>query len=258
MNVLALSLLIVAVSCSVLHCYWCVRPLTLHCCKVLQCVALLWMCQTSHSSLLQCVAVCCSALHCYWCVRPLTLHYCRALQCVTVWCSHNNVTHICGRPRTLAQGGKDSYDALSCWSFSAKEPLITGLFCGKWPAKMRHPMGLRHPVDLSLLKTEISVYHMYAWYHCDCNTLQNTATHCNTLQHTATHCNTLQHTATHCDALQRLRAVSFIRITLQHTATHRNTPQHTATHCSTLRHTATHCNALQHLSAVIFVLGMTL
>jgi len=38
-------------------------------------------------------------------------------------------------------------DALSCRSLSAKEPLIIGLFCGKWPIKVRHPMGLRHPVS---------------------------------------------------------------------------------------------------------------
>jgi len=44
------------------------------------------------------------------------------------------------------QGGEDTYDALSCRSFFAKEPLIIGLFCGKWPVKIRHPMGLRHPV----------------------------------------------------------------------------------------------------------------
>jgi len=31
-------------------------------------------------------------------------------------------------------------------SFSAKEPPIIGLFCGKWPVKIRHPVGLRHPV----------------------------------------------------------------------------------------------------------------
>ena len=31
----------------------------------------------------------------------------------------------------LKQGGKDPQNALSCKSFSAKEPLITGLFCGK-------------------------------------------------------------------------------------------------------------------------------
>jgi len=27
--------------------------------------------------------------------------------------------------------------------FSAKQPLIIGLFCGKWPMKIRHPMPLR-------------------------------------------------------------------------------------------------------------------
>jgi len=37
--------------------------------------------------------------------------------------------------------------ALSCRSFSAKEPLIIGLFCEKWPIKIRHSMGLRHPVS---------------------------------------------------------------------------------------------------------------
>jgi len=29
---------------------------------------------------------------------------------------------------------------------SAKKPLILGLFCGKWPLKIRHRTGLRHPV----------------------------------------------------------------------------------------------------------------
>jgi len=43
------------------------------------------------------------------------------------------------------QGGEDPQDALSCRSFSAKEPLIIGLFCGKRPLQRRHPMGLRHP-----------------------------------------------------------------------------------------------------------------
>jgi len=31
-------------------------------------------------------------------------------------------------------------------SLFAKEPLIIGLFCGKWPLKIRHPMGLHHPI----------------------------------------------------------------------------------------------------------------
>jgi len=32
----------------------------------------------------------------------------------------------------IAKGGEGPYDALSC-RFFAKEPLISGLFCGKWP-----------------------------------------------------------------------------------------------------------------------------
>jgi len=32
---------------------------------------------------------------------------------------------------TLKTGGEDAYDALNCRSLSAKELLITGLFCGK-------------------------------------------------------------------------------------------------------------------------------
>jgi len=33
----------------------------------------------------------------------------------------------------------------SCRSLSAKEPLIIGLFCGKWPMNIRHLMHLRYP-----------------------------------------------------------------------------------------------------------------
>jgi len=31
---------------------------------------------------------------------------------------------------------------------SSKEPLFVGLFCGKWPVKTRHPMGLSPPLNL--------------------------------------------------------------------------------------------------------------
>jgi len=33
--------------------------------------------------------------------------------------------------------------------YFGKEPLTIGLFCGKWPVKIRHPMGLCHPVPAS-------------------------------------------------------------------------------------------------------------
>ena len=49
-------------------------------------------------------------------------------------------------PLVVLQCGEDSWDALSCGSFLAKEPLIVGLFCGKWPMKIKHPVTLCHPV----------------------------------------------------------------------------------------------------------------
>ena len=47
----------------------------------------------------------------------------------------------------VVHSGAESYDALSCRSFIAKEPQIMGLFCGKRPLKIWHPMTLRHPVS---------------------------------------------------------------------------------------------------------------
>jgi len=40
-------------------------------------------------------------------------------------------------------------DPMSCRSFSRKEPLNIGHFCGKWPIKIRDPMSLCHPVHFS-------------------------------------------------------------------------------------------------------------
>ena len=46
-------------------------------------------------------------------------------------------------------GCEDLQNPLSCRSFSAKEPLSMGLFCGKRPTKLRHPMGFcRHVVPV--------------------------------------------------------------------------------------------------------------
>jgi len=77
-------------------------------------------------------------------------------------------SHTCDIARTLVcvtQGGEDPKDALSCRSFLTREPLIIGLFCGKWPIQMRHPMGLRHPVRLALSY----VWHNLHSYVCDVN-----------------------------------------------------------------------------------------
>ena len=56
----------------------------------------------------------------------------------------------------ILQGGEDAEDALSCRSLFEKKPLIIGLFCGKWPIKIRHLMGLRHPVVRSYRVSMIS------------------------------------------------------------------------------------------------------
>jgi len=46
---------------------------------------------------------------------------------------------------------------LSCRSFFAKEPLITGLFCGKRPVSIRHPMCFRRPL------TPATTRHFLSW-----------------------------------------------------------------------------------------------
>jgi len=51
-----------------------------------------------------------------------------------------------GQRQRIVQGGKDAWDAFSCRSLSAKEPLSIGFFCGKWPVKIRHPTHLPYPV----------------------------------------------------------------------------------------------------------------
>jgi len=58
---------------------------------------------------------------------------------------YHKFAHTQKSPQNKVQGGEDPQDALSCRSFSAKEPLIVGLFCVKWPMKIRHPMNLHHP-----------------------------------------------------------------------------------------------------------------
>ena len=170
-----------------------------------------------------------------------TLHY-TTTHCNTSEALQHNVFQC-------ALGWRRCMNALNCRSLFAKEPLIIGLFCGKWPMKMRHPMTLRHSVlvmccDVLLVPQETN------------NTLQHITTHCNTshtLQHTATHCNTLQHITTHCNTSH----------TLQHTATHSNTLQHTATHCNTLQHSATQvtlcntisCNALLEMCCNVLLVS---
>jgi len=88
--------------------------------------------------------------------------------------------------------------------FSQKETLIIGLFCGRWPIKIRHPMVLRHPVWVPCLShgyepsawergymcTYMHVYIcicMYTYkYTCKCVRIY---THTHTHTHTHTNAN---------------------------------------------------------------------
>ena len=159
--------------------------------------------------------------------------------------------HLYHSDSLLLQGGGDSYDVLSCRSFLAKEPLITGLFCGKWPIKIRHPMGLRHSVtwlwlnDISsfsmILSPEILTPIYFLIFHndfssfsitpspniqmttednvrCDvciavcCGVLQCVAVWCSVVQCGAVWCSVLQCVAVCCSVLQYVAALQHLWI----------------------------------------------
>jgi len=59
--------------------------------------------------------------------------------------------------------------------FSQKKPLIIGLFCRKWPMKIRHPVTLRHPVhifyiDMYIYRNTYICIHTYRT-HASCKIL---------------------------------------------------------------------------------------
>ena len=71
---------------------------------------------------------------------------CCNTHCNTCCNTHCNCIYLWRDSKICVQGDQDSQFALSCRSFFAKEPQFTRPLCGKWPVKIRHPMGLRHPV----------------------------------------------------------------------------------------------------------------
>ena len=102
--------------------------------------------------------------------------------------------------------------AWSCRSFRGKEPLIIGLFCEKWPIKIRHPMGLCQPVVASDLLRESerkrekererererdTRVHARKYTHTHTHTHTRTCTHAHTHAHTHTHTHTHTLTCTH-------------------------------------------------------------
>jgi len=50
-------------------------------------------------------------------------------------------------------------------NYSAKEPLIIGLFCGEWPIHIRHPMGVRRPVRALALRFDFDFRIVGLFFH---------------------------------------------------------------------------------------------
>ena len=79
---------------------------------------------------------------------------------VTHWCVLRLIRTRHNSWRTKCSSMQEYRVALSCRSFSAKEPLIIGLFCEKWPIKIRHSMGLCHLVS----SASVSIYNITYTY----------------------------------------------------------------------------------------------
>jgi len=75
---------------------------------------------------------------------------------VSQWQKHHSQVQIVkSHLVALLQGGENAQNALNCRSLSAKEPLITGLFCGKRPIQIRHSVHPHNPVPNGLLESEL-------------------------------------------------------------------------------------------------------
>jgi len=86
----------------------------------------------------------CICVHVYMCICAY-VHMCICVcvyMCKNEWvvCLSMNVGLVHESMSGLCD--TDGWDALRCRSFLAKEPLIIGLFCRKWPIRIRHFMGL--------------------------------------------------------------------------------------------------------------------
>jgi len=241
------------VCCSVLQC-------VAVCCRVLQCVAV-WcsvydLFHLLSRSVLHCVAACCSVLQRIWHVThfvtnsnyvSLTPH---PLPCLTSSCLTPTIlppihTHTTTQFRETLnhfwwpKGRHFQKSARylicsipnSCRSLSAKKPLIIGLFCGKWPVKIRHLMGQ--------LATWFALYNQYSAY-C-CSVLHCVAVCCSVLQ-----CVALLYTISIGLTLLTIFTSQICWFAIQHTSTHCNSLQHTAPLCTTLYHTAPYCTILHH------------
>jgi len=153
---------------------------------------------------------------------------------------------------------------MTCGSLSQviKEPHIIGLFCRKWPIKIRHFMGLDHPIESlwvkgSLYKKQHTQVHIDTTMNM--HTLVHKRTHTRTCSckyvrtyartHTHTHARTYMHThQVRCNSKIGFRISkhrSATSLSLSHTHIHTqnkctNPPTHICKHTRVHKHTPTH------------------
>jgi len=92
--------------------------------------------------------LCICAMNCLVCATGWRVIFCKRATNYRALLRKMNASFVYIRNELLRMCYRvtKTQDALSCRSFFAKEPRITGLFGGKWPIKIRHLMGLRHHV----------------------------------------------------------------------------------------------------------------
>jgi len=75
--------------------------------------------------------------------------------------THRCTFHSCEDAEDVYRVATTRRNSLICRSFFAKELIIIGLFCGKRPLNIRHPMGLCHPVSKEPRLPRISAFLLY-------------------------------------------------------------------------------------------------
>jgi len=63
----------------------------------------------------------------------------------------------------MVQGGEDAQDAVTCRSLSAKGPIITGLFCGKRPIKIKASYVFLPPCNTSNVQLACGAHEATLW-----------------------------------------------------------------------------------------------
>jgi len=97
-----------------------------------------------------CVYVCVNSLYndMYIIYNEYVMLYMQSFPQTRSFCVTDSFAKETG-PLTKPTGWRRCIGCLKLQVISREESQTIGLFRGKWPKKMRHPMGLRHPVCIA-------------------------------------------------------------------------------------------------------------